>query len=84
MLGDLEIGSEAVTLQLTGATRSGGGWGAGPYDVMPIDAAGTAGPMLTPVGANCHRRYFLTSVPPPEPVCDYVPVEGDLCPASRP
>jgi hypothetical protein len=38
--------------------------------------------MLTPVGANCHRRYFLTSVPPPEPVCDYVPVAGDLCLAS--
>lgn len=46
---------------------------------MPIDAAGTPGKMLTPVGSSCHRRYFLTSVPPPEPVCDYSPV---LCSTS--
>lgn len=82
ILGDLEIGSEAVTLQMTGNTQTGGGWGIGPYDVMPIDAAGTAGPMLTPVGANCHKRMFLTNVAPPEPVCDYVPVTGGLCLAS--
>ncbi|MDX2643485.1 hypothetical protein PV341_07830 [Streptomyces sp. PA03-1a] len=82
ILGDLEIGAEAVTLQLQGATRAGGGWGTGPYDVMPIDAAGTAGPLLTPVGATCHRRTFLTSVAPPEPVCEYTPVTGGLCLAS--
>lgn len=41
-LGDIEVGSEAATLTLTGATRAGGRWGVGPYDVMPIDAAGTA------------------------------------------
>ncbi|WP_086729468.1 hypothetical protein [Streptomyces carpinensis] len=79
ILGDLEIGSEAVTLQMTGNTRTGGGWGVGPYDVMPIDAAGTAGPMLTPVGSNCHKRMFLTNVAPPEPTCAYTPVQGDLC-----
>ncbi|MEW2568311.1 hypothetical protein [Streptomyces sp. NPDC047070] len=82
LLGDLEIGAEAVTLQLTGATRAGGGWGTGPYDVMPIDAAGTAGPLLTPIGAACHRRTFLTSVAPPEDLCVYSPVTGGLCLAS--
>lgn len=79
MLGDMEIGSEAVTLTLSGATRAGGSWGVGPYDVMPVDAAGTPGPMLTPLDANCHRRTFVTSVPPPQPTCDYTPV---LCDAS--
>ncbi|PWI06564.1 hypothetical protein DIZ27_32840 [Streptomyces sp. NWU339] len=79
LLGDLEIGSEAVTLQVTGATRAGGSWGVGPYDVMPIDGAGTPGPMLTPLGPSCHRRTFITTTPPPEPGCDYVPV---LCDAS--
>ncbi|UQA95615.1 hypothetical protein [Streptomyces halobius] len=78
-LGDLEVGSEAVSLVLNGATRAGGGWGSGPYDVMPVDAAGTPGPMLTPVGKNCHRRTFVTTVAPPEPVCAYTPV---LCDSS--
>ncbi|MFF2612375.1 hypothetical protein [Kitasatospora sp. NPDC058046] len=73
-LGDLEIGSEKAALTLTGATRSGGGWGTGPYDVMPIDAAGAAGKMLTPIGSACHRRTFITTVKPPKPSCDYTPV----------
>ncbi|MGA5599640.1 hypothetical protein ACPCUF_01140 [Streptomyces griseoincarnatus] len=79
MLGDLEIGAEAVTMQVTGATRAGGSWGVGPYDVQPIDAAGTPGPMLTPLDSSCHRRTFITTVAPPEPGCEYVPV---LCDAS--
>ncbi|MEV7413187.1 hypothetical protein [Streptomyces althioticus] len=79
MLGDLEIGAEAVTMQVTGATRAGGSWGVGPYDVQPIDAAGTPGKMLTPLDSSCHRRTFITTVAPPEPGCDYVPV---LCDAS--
>ncbi|MEU8831754.1 MULTISPECIES: hypothetical protein [unclassified Streptomyces] len=82
ILGDLEVGSEAVTLQLTGATRAGGGWGRGPYDVIGTDAAGTPGQLLTPLGATCHRRTLVTTIAPPEPVCDYVPVTGGLCLAS--
>ncbi|MGW3736676.1 hypothetical protein [Streptomyces sp. NPDC005148] len=82
ILGDLEVGSEAVTLQLTGATRAGGGWGRGPYDVIATDAAGTPGQLLTPLGSSCHRRTLVTTVAPPEPVCDYVPVTGGLCLAS--
>ncbi|MER6884072.1 hypothetical protein [Streptomyces althioticus] len=82
MLGDLEIGSEAVELQMTGATRAGGGWGTGPYDVMAQDAANTPGPLLTPLGATCHRRMFVTTVAPPEPTCEYAPVTGGLCLAS--
>lgn len=79
LLGDLEIGSEAVDVQLTGATRAGGSWGTGPYDVVAQDAAGTPGPMLTPLGSDCHRRMFITEVPPPAPSCDYVPL---LCASS--
>ncbi|MFF4733330.1 hypothetical protein ACFY3M_50665 [Streptomyces mirabilis] len=74
LLGDLEIGSEAVTLQVTGHTKAGGNWGIGPYDVQPADAANTPGPMLTPLGPSCHRRTFITTVEPPVPSCDYVPV----------
>lgn len=82
MLGDMEIGSEQVSLTLSGATRAGGGWGVGPYDVMHIDTAGTPGPLLTPVGANCHRRTFVTNVAPPTAACEYAPVLGDMCLAS--
>lgn len=74
LLGDLEIGSEAVTLQITGHTKAGGNWDIGPYDVQPADAANTPGPMLTPLGPTCHRRTFITTVAPPVPSCDYVPV----------
>ncbi|WP_439082062.1 hypothetical protein [Streptomyces sp. WL006] len=82
MLGDLEVGSEQAALTLTGATRAGGAWGVGPYDVMPINAAGTAGPLLTPLGSNCHRRTLVTTVAPPTILGEYTPVEGDLCLAS--
>jgi hypothetical protein len=81
-IGDLEIGSEGVTFSLTGATRDGGRWGVGPYDVVAQDAAGTAGPLLTPLGSSCHRRMIVTSVAPPEPSTEYLPVEGELCEVS--
>lgn len=79
LIGDLELANEAVNLELTGATRAGGKWGVGPYDVQAQDAAGTPGPMLTPLGSTCHRRFFITNVPPPEPSTTYTPV---LCDAS--
>lgn len=81
-LGDLEVGSEAASLTLTGATRAGGAWGTGPYDVQPTDALGTPGPLLAPLGPNCHRRTFVTSVPPPTILGEYLPVTGGLCLAS--
>lgn len=75
-LGDLEVGSEAVDLVLNGATRANGKWGIGPYNVQAQDIAQTPGPMLTPLGAECHRRTFLTTIQPPTVSCDYqaVPV----------
>ncbi|MEV5677068.1 hypothetical protein [Streptomyces sp. NPDC052179] len=82
IIGDLELGSEGVNFTLTGSTRAGGRWGVGPYDVMAQDAAGTPGPMLTPLGPTCHRRPFITTIAPPEPSTEYLPVEGDLCLAS--
>ncbi|AMD42763.1 major tail protein [Streptomyces phage Xkcd426] len=76
-LSDLEIGSEAVTFQLVGSSRAGGRWGEGPYNVVLNGAApGTPGPMLTPLGATCHRRMQITTVAPPvpDPACDYATV----------
>lgn len=76
-LSDFEVGSEAVTFQMVGNTRAGGQWGEGPYNVVLNGAApGTPGPMLTPLGATCHRRIQTTLVPPPSPEvdCDYTTV----------
>ena len=76
-ISDLEIGSEQVTFQLLGSTRAGGQWGTGPYNVVLTGVApGVPGPMLTPLGATCHRRMQTTLVPPPvpDPLCDYAVV----------
>lgn len=76
-LSDLEIGSEAVTFQVLGSTRAGGQWDVGPWNVvLNGPAPGTPGPMLTPLGATCHRRMQITTVAPPtpDPDCDYVTV----------
>lgn len=77
-LGDLTFGSEAVNFTLTASTRSGGRWGVGPWDVM-VDGSGNPGPMLTPLDGSCHRRFMVTTVPPPDPGCGYVAVEGGVC-----
>jgi hypothetical protein len=80
-LGDLEIGAEAVNLTISGSTRAASnGWGVGPYnDVQAQDAANTPGPLLAPLEANSHRLIQVTTVAPPTPSCEYVPV---LCASS--
>lgn len=82
-LGDIELGAEAVDLSLTGSTRTNGRWGVGPYSVQAADLANTPGPMLTPLGAECHRRTFITTIAPPAVSCDYqaVPVTAVCAPA---
>lgn len=76
-ISDLEIGSEQVAFQLVGSTRAGGQWGVGPYPVVMSGPPTPApGPMLTPLGATCHRRMQITTVAPPvpDPLCDYTAV----------
>lgn len=75
LIGELEIGSEAVNLEVTGSSRAGGGWGTGPYDVVSTTSpAVTPGRLLTPLGATCHRRLQTTTVSPPASSCTYTPV----------
>lgn len=88
-LGDLTIGSEAVSLQVLGSTRAGGNWGTGPWNVQ-AGAGGAAGPMLTPLGDTCHRRMMITTIAPPtpDPACDYttvvVPPPAPIAPLVAP
>lgn len=74
-ISDLEIGSEQVTFQAVGSTRAGGQWGVGPYNVV-AGAGNVPSPMLTPLGATCHRRMQITTIAPPvpDPLCDYAVV----------
>lgn len=74
-LGDLEFADGTLDVTINGSTRAGGQWDVGPYNVVLNGAApGTAGPMLTPLGATCHRRMQTTTVAPPAASCAYVAV----------
>lgn len=74
VLGNLTVDDAGVTFELTGNSRADGRWSLGPWDIQTQDADGTAGPMLEPLGSNCHRRSFLTSIAPPDAACAYVTV----------
>lgn len=82
ILGDLTIGNEGLQFSLTGITKDASRWGDGPWDVVAQDADNTAGPLITPVESDAHRYFTLTTVPPPEAECEYVPVVCDESPTS--
>ncbi len=73
-LGDVSVSAEGVTFTLTANTKASGRWQLGPWDVQAADVSGTAGPLLTDIGSDCHRRGFLTTIEPPTAACDYVVV----------
>lgn len=75
LVGDLEIGNEAISFELTGTAKSGGGWGTGPYDVVSTTSPTvTPGRLLTPLGTTCFRRLQTTTVAPPAASCTYTAV----------
>jgi len=65
-MGDLEIGASVANFTLTGISFAGPQWGRGPYNVVPIDADGTAGRLLYPVDEEQHFSLQRTRVAPPE------------------
>lgn len=77
IIGDFTIENDGTTFTFTARTKAGSGWGVGPYDVDPIDADNTAGPLLTPIGPTDHMDMHLTTIEPPEPVCGCQPLEID-------
>jgi len=53
-------------------TRSGSGWGTGPFfvDYSDTPAGSTTNQaMNTPIGSTQHHRMFLTRKPPPTAAC---------------
>jgi hypothetical protein len=71
-LGDFTIENAAVSFTINGAaTKTGSGWGVGPYDVVR-GSGGTAGPLLEPILSGDHLHVQLTDVAPPEAACDCI------------
>ncbi|NGO72270.1 hypothetical protein [Streptomyces boncukensis] len=72
--GDLEITNDAVSFNFNGRTKVGSGWRRGPYNVQ-AGQGGVPGPMLKPIGPKTPRRFFVTTIRPPEPECGCQPVD---------
>lgn len=65
MLGDLTVSNTGLQFTVTANTRPKSQWFLGPWDVIAQDDLQTPGPLLTPLGANCHRRALITTIAPP-------------------
>jgi hypothetical protein len=72
VLGDVTIENGAATFSIGGYTRGAGGWGIGPYDVVPTDAENTPGQLTVAMASNEHHLLRLTTVAPPEAACGAV------------
>jgi hypothetical protein len=68
-LGDISIENGAATFSVNSFTRGSGGWGAGPYDVVAIDAENTPGPLAVPMESVEHLLMRLVTIDPPDPEC---------------
>lgn len=86
IFGDFTIENDAVSFSVSGAkTKSGAGWGAGPYDVR-LDGASLPAPL--PPGWEIengdHLAVFLTELAPPEvpDECGCLPLDNPASAAS--
>ncbi|MGH8965313.1 MAG: hypothetical protein ACRDXB_08290, partial [Actinomycetes bacterium] len=70
--GDLEITNDAVSFTFNGRTKVGSGWRRGPYNVQAGEG-GVPVPMLKPIGPQVPRRFFVTTIRPPEAECGCQP-----------
>jgi hypothetical protein len=70
-LGDISIENGAATFSVASFTRGAGGWGVGPYDVVPSDALNTAAPLDVAMAADEHLLMRLTTIAPPTAACDF-------------
>lgn len=77
-LGNLEIGAQISTFTLSGISVPMSQWGRGPYNVAAIDANGTAGRLLVPLGSDEHFTLFRTPIEPPAVTPGANPVALDI------
>lgn len=72
-IGDIEVGSEAITFTVNGRTKRGSSWGRGPYRVQLAD--GVPARLNKKIGRKTDFRQFVTTAPPPIPACGAQPVD---------
>jgi hypothetical protein len=69
IFGDFTIENDAISFTITGAsTKTGSGWGTGPYDVI------SGGPLATPIASGDHLHVQYTDVAPPPAECGTIPL----------
>lgn len=69
LVGDHTFENDGLNFSVESNTKSGTGWGVGPYDVLAQDAMGTPGPLLESLEEVDHLASFYTTIAPPEPAC---------------
>jgi hypothetical protein len=72
VLTDLTFGNAVATFTVNAITKGNSQWGVGPYNVLINESganAGLPGPLLTSIGPKVHKRFFWTTLAPPEGVC---------------
>ena len=73
-----KIDANISTFTLKGRTIALSQWGRGPYNVVPTDAAGTAGRLLKPVDRDAHYHLERTTIAPPPITNGANPVPLDI------
>jgi hypothetical protein len=73
IFGDFTIENDAISFTVTGAqTKTGSGWGTGPYDV--IRSGGNPAPLDSPIASGDHLLVRYTDVAPPPAFCGTAPL----------
>lgn len=73
VFGDFTVENAAISFTITGAaTKTGPGWGVGPYDV--VRSGGAIAPLTTPIASGDHLLIRYTDVAPPPAFCGTQPL----------
>jgi hypothetical protein len=80
IFGDFTIENDAISFTVTGAaTKTGSGWGVGPYDVTRN--ANVLAPLGAPIANGDHLHVQYTDVAPPPAYCGTQPLLDPTAPA---
>jgi hypothetical protein len=73
IFGDFTIENDAISFTVTGAqTKTGSGWGVGPYDVIRV--GNDPSPLTDPIVSGDHLLVRYTDVAPPPAYCGTKPL----------
>jgi hypothetical protein len=83
VMGDVTYQAGTANFVVTARTQPGSAWGTGPYSVYKSEATATLGdplPLLTAIGANEHRRMFVTGLAPGVGACGCTAIPLEMAP----